>query len=285
MTDTLNARLEAQKLRELYINDPRQDSFKLLITGEHGTGKTMIARTARMPVHIDSFDPGGTKGLRDLIIKGDIIADTRYESEDPLKPTSWREWVRNFEDRLRKRYFEPFATYMLDSSTFWAEACMNAILLRDKRAGEAPNFYKDYNPQKVLLNNYMHQILDLPCDVIVTGHLAPIYESRKFGDEEQQVVTGMRYMTTGKGAIILPLLFDEIWNCTPRDTARGPEYRVQTAKAGLYLAKTRIGAGKFDTYEIADIKALLRKAGLAANDKPRLEAVEVDKEQSHEISA
>ena len=38
----------------------------------------------------------------------------------------------------------------------WADAIMNHIMNKDKRAGESPNFYKDYNPQKVEIQLYCH---------------------------------------------------------------------------------------------------------------------------------
>lgn len=266
----LDARIESEKLRKLYANDEKQSSFRLLLTGETGTGKTNILRTARRPVHIDSFDPGGTKPLRDLILKGDIVADTIYESENRESPSMFREWSRTFEGRVRGKYFESFGTYVLDSSTLWAESIMNWILGAANIAGQAPRFTKDYTPQKVQINNWMKRILDLPCDVIVTGHLQGVYESKIIDSEEVRVLTGMRYMTTGQGAIIIPLLFDELWVTDAREKGTGTEYSVITAKYKLFQAKTRIGREKFNTIEKPDIKYLLEKAGWASKDKEKL---------------
>jgi AAA domain len=279
----LDARLEAQKLRELYMRDPNQNTFKMLLTGESGSGKTYILSTCRKPIFIDSFDPGGAKCLRELIMSGDVIVDARYERENPMKPSAFGEWRRAFEERERSNFFASFGTYCLDSSTTWAEAIMNDVLDKAKRAGESPRFTHDYVPQKTVINNYMHRILALPCDVIVTGHLQPMYESKFIGGEEQQILTGWRYLTTGKGTVTIPLLFDELYVTVTKESSRGIDYQLLTARTGLYLAKTRIGVNRFDTYEKPDIKALLRKAGLPANDKPRLG--EVDKDTSDEISA
>jgi hypothetical protein len=259
----LDARLEAEKLRKLY-QESDQGTFKALVTGETGTGKTYLLRTARKPVHIDSFDPGGTKGLRDLILKGDIVADIQYELEDPLKPQYFQLWRRNFEQRYIGKYFESFGTYVLDSSTMWAEAIMNDILLKAGRAGETPLWGKDYMPQKILIHNFMKRILNLPCDVIVTGHLKGL-------TDDEGNTTKWRYMTTGQGAVVIPLLFDEIYVTTSRERAKGIEYRLLTASTGLYSAKTRIGQNKFDTYEEPNIKLLLKKIGWDTRDKPRLE--------------
>ncbi len=80
---------ELQKVKEFYEGDPLQKRFSALVTGETNAGKTFLFRTARRPIHIDSFDPGGTKCLRDLITNGDVIADTRWESDDPFSPTTF----------------------------------------------------------------------------------------------------------------------------------------------------------------------------------------------------
>lgn len=73
----LKIRAEAEKLATMYKEDPRQNSFTALVTGNLGSGKSFLLRTARKPVHIDSFDPGGTLGLKDYIAKGEIIPDVR----------------------------------------------------------------------------------------------------------------------------------------------------------------------------------------------------------------
>ena len=78
---------EARRVRESYNNDAKQKSFNALVLGETGSGKTFLLRTARKPVHIDSFDPGGTKCLQEYIDKNEIIPDTRFESEDRLHPS------------------------------------------------------------------------------------------------------------------------------------------------------------------------------------------------------
>ncbi len=271
----IDARIEVERLRTRYENDSRQHAFRVLVTGESGTGKTHLVRTARRPVHIDSFDPGGTLVLRDLIEKGYIVADTIYETEDRTDPQMFREWARNFEYRAKSKYFESFGTYVLDSSTMWAESIMNWVLKEAKIPGAAPRWAHDYVPQKVEIQNWLRRILSLPCDVIVTGHLDGIYESlilhRGSKDEETvQVLTGYKYMTTGKGAIIIPLLFDEQWTTFAEEKGTSTEYKLLTAKWRLYRARTRIGRGVFDTFEKPDIKLLLKKAGWPTNDKEKL---------------
>ena len=259
---------ERERLRKEYASNPRSDSFKALVTGESGTGKTHLLRTAQFPVHIDSFDPGGTKVLRDLIDKGEVIADTEYELEDPLAPSKFVRWRVNFETRIQRGYFDDIGTYCLDSSTLWAEAVMNQQLKDTSRSGQAPKWQVDYVPTKVAIGNYMAKILSLPCSVIVTGHLKGEYETKIVGGEEISNLVAYRYLTVGQGAILIPLKFDEIY-VTLATPGRGmdakTEYKLLTGMKDKYLAKTRIGRGKFDLLEEPNIKSLLAKANWNSN--------------------
>lgn len=255
---------EFARIQGAYEEDARQQTFNLLLLGESGAGKTFLARTARKPVHIDSFDPGGTKGLRRNIAKGEVIADTQYEGEDPMRPSMYAAWKRNFQNRQRMGYFNHIGTYILDSSTTWSEAIMNQILKEAKIPGEAPRFTKDYTPQKIEIRNRVREMLDLPCDFILTGHLKVI--------EDQ--VTGQptyRYLTTGQGAVIIPLLFDELWVMDPKRIADGVAYRVLTRSTGTHIARSRLAEdGRLASYEDPDIKGILKKVGMPIDDKPLL---------------
>jgi len=258
------ARNEAKRLADLYANDPRQKSFNALVLGEMGTGKTFFLRTARKPVHVDSFDPGGTKSVRDEVGRHEIIVDSSYESEDRLKPFAYQQWKTDFDHRRKSGYFDFIGTYVIDSSTTWAEAIMNRLLQKAGIPGEAPRFTKDYTPQKIEIFNMLRWCLDLPCDFILTGHL------EQYENAEDKSIR-YRYMTTGKGAIIIPTLFDEIYIMTPKETSGGVKYRMLTKNTGTYTARSRLAKnGLLETYEEPDIKGILKKAGVDSSDKPLL---------------
>jgi len=256
---------EAAKTRQNYENDEKQKSFNLLLLGESGGGKTTFADSCRQPVHIDSFDPGGTKGLRKSIKEGRIIVDSRFESENPITPSAYKLWKEVFDHRKRIGYFDHIGTYFLDSSTMWSYAIMNWVLQKDGIAGQAPRFTKDYGPQKIEIRNRLQLCLDLPCDFVLTGHL----ESEK---DEVEGKMKYKFMTTGKGDITIPLLFDEIWTMLAESKGREVSYQLLTKKNGAYPGATRIGRDKFDTFETPDMKLLLKKAGWPCNDKPLLKA-------------
>jgi len=258
----LEIKKEIEALQKMYSDDPRQKTFNALILGESGSGKSFLLRTCRKPVHIDSFDPGGTKGLQEYINKGEIIVDSRYEGENPMKPEMFELWMKEMEKREKMGYFNHIGTYCLDSATTWSESIMNWVLKKAHLSGTAPRFTHDYVPQKVQIRNWLRELLDLPCDFILTGHLE--------GDKDE--VSGRmtyRFMTTGKGVTTIPLLFDEIYVLDPKDSSKGVDYRILTQSTGTYVARSRLAKeGLLDKYEKCDIKEILKKAKLPHEDKP-----------------
>ncbi len=271
---------EALGLKTAYLEDPRQKSFNLLLLGESGSGKTTLCSTARLPIHVDSFDPGGTKAWTELVTSGKAIVDSRYEGDDPTKPVipkpaggppgldwAYMVWKKEFERRVKTGYFDHIGTYVMDSATTWSLSIMNWVLGQAGIPGQAPRFTKDWGPQKIEIQNYIKKMLDLPCDFIMTGHL----------ESDKDEVSGRiryKFMTTGKAEIIIPLQFDEIWTMISEQKGmKDIEYKVLTAKNGAYPGATRIGSKKFDTFETPDIKYLLKKAGRDTTDKPLVKEV------------
>lgn len=281
---------ELKKVRDYYEGDPLQKRFSALVTGETNAGKTFLLRTARKPIHMDSFDPGGTKCLLynpkgsfskfdSLRTKenpeGQIIADTQWEADDPFSPDKFAKWMKATDIRFSIKYFENFGTYCLDSATTWGDAIMAYGLASKGRAGEAPRFRHDYTPQKVHMTNYIKKLMRLPCDFILTGHLR---ENRKVIhiDPQSGIIreeVNYRFYTTGQAVVTIPLLFDEIYVLIGKDgQGRDPKREMLIDSLGTYIARSRLkGNGKLNATEPPDIKGILKKVKLSWQDKPRLD--------------
>jgi hypothetical protein len=268
-----DAQAELNKVRDYYNGDPLQKRFSALVTGETNAGKTYLLRTARKPIHVDSFDPGGTKCLRDLIASGDIIADTHWENEDPYEPKVFAEWKKSVDIRLHTGYYNQFGTYSIDSATMFGIAIMNSVLVGKGRAGEAPLRNKDYMPQKVEMANYIRKLMSLPCDFIMTGHLREIKKLISIDS-----ATGItredikyRFYVTGDAVVTIPLLFDEIYVIVGKEGREGPKREMLIDSLGTYIARSRLkGKGLLNSIEEPDIKAILKKTGFSNEDKPKL---------------
>ena len=267
----MNPSKEYTEIMKAYKTSPKQGKINALILGESGAGKTFLMRTCPKPVLIDSFDPGGTKGLRPYIEKGDIIADVRWEQEDPLKPSVYAKWKRVFQDRRAGGFFDYIGTYVIDSSTSWGEAIMNGILMKAGIAGQAPRFTHDYVPQKVEMINILTECLSLPCHFILLGH----HEIKDDVNENGKAVMRFRFLTTGKAMITIPLKFDEIYTLTSKQTSAGITRSLITVNDGVHQARSRMaGNGLLAPLEEPDITKLLKKAGLSYEDLPLLQAEE-----------
>lgn len=264
---------ELQKVKEYYAGDPLQKRFSALICGGIGAGKTYLLRTARRPVHIDSFDPGGTKCLLDLIKSGDVIADTQWESDDPFHPNKFAEWMKTVDIRLQTDYYDHFGTYCLDSSTTWGEAVMGYQMGLSGKAGEVPRHRYDYNPSKVFMTNYIKKLMRLKCDFILTGHLRENEELLSIDTSTgiERKITEYRFFTIGQAVLTIPLLFDEIYVLLG-EGGENPKRKMLIDSQGKYIARSRLKAnGKLEATEPPDIKGLLKKIGLDWSDKARLE--------------
>ncbi len=263
----LDIKAEFASLQARFEEDPTQKTFNALIYGEPGSGKTFLLSTCRKPVLIDSFDKGGSKCLLKWINKGEILADTRWENEDPNAPTVYLEWAKEMNRRFKGGFFDHIGTYCIDSCTTWGEAIMNEMLRKSGQAGGVPNdFDKHWGPQKNLIKKHILKILSLPCDFILTGHLKPDY-----ADKKREVLSGYKLDVTGDLKTRLLLHFAEIYVTKVTGTPDGLKYRLLTASTGHYIARSRLSAmANFEKFEDPDIKALLRKAGYPTEDKPLL---------------
>lgn len=266
MTDeNLEIKKEAEEIRRMYKEDPRSETFNGIIYGGLGTGKTTTLLTARRPLHVDSFDPGGTKVLKTDNGKypPEVYCDLRFEVENPHEPKAIREWDEVFHHRKRIGYFDHLGTYAIDSATTWIQDIMYEVMKKAGRAGGTP-YQQDWLPQMTIIENAMREFVSLPCDCILIGH----------DDSDKDDSTGRMFiglMVTGKLKRRVPLLFDEIYCSQTKETSKGIEYQLLTKPTGLYQARTRLGkGGELDDYEKPDIKNILRKVGMSTEDKPSL---------------
>ena len=268
---SLDIKKEVEEIRALYDTAKK---FNAIVAGEWGCGKTSLARSCVLPVHIDSFCPNGTDSISDMVKDGDVIADIRWEKEDPKNPTAFDAWDAVMERRIKEGYFENFGTYIMDEITTLSWAIMNQRLKdvglnRSKYpaprtgGGKGASDTNDYVPQRIALELWIKRIINLPCNVIINGHLRFI---DKEGESSKYVLNA-----TGQAVQNIPLLFSEFYTMTARSTSKETEYQFRTKPSGKYPARSRLSRkGLLEPIEKADIKSIMKKVGLPTEDKPKL---------------
>lgn len=254
------AMAEFNKLSAIYDASPMATTFNALIYGEVGTGKTQILSTARPPILIHSFDPGGTKTIRHLIRSaanptGSIVVDDRFENEDSRTPTAYELWKKEASRLEREGIFSVIGTYVIDSATMWGEAIMNQTMKEQKNTTTVPS-QREYQLQMTAIKQAVKDLCGLPCDFILTGHV----------DIKKDEITGRIKsgpMLTGKLQESLPALFDEVWVTSAQGSGEKITYSVLTCNDGYWKARTRLGSnGLLQPKEVPNICAILQKVGL-----------------------
>jgi len=259
---------EALELQRIYASDNRGETFRGIIAGKQGSGKTTLALTCPAPVHIDSFDPGGTLVLKEAIEAGTILADVRFEGEDPDDPKMFKTYIASLDRRLRAGYFDHIGTYILDSLTTFGAAALNTVIKERVNKGKHTSYVPqkdDWFPQMTYLSRCIRKIAALPCHVLLLAHEKPIK------DKEGNLL-GYELLVTGNLQQLIPILFSELYILETKETPEGVKRALMTMSSGMHTAKSRLGrGGRFDKYEQPDIKHLLKKAGLPALDKAQPE--------------
>lgn len=251
-----------------YLATKQTAKVNFLPYGMKGAGKTHLVLTCPKPVHVDMFDPGGTKApeFLDALKKGEIIIDNSWSHDSWKKPWAFRAWEGEHRKRKEMGYYDAIGTYFLDSLSTFGESIMYAILMAGSkktgpRTGQSPELQDHYTLQMTLVD-YMSDLMYLPCHVVVTGHMTLI----------QDEVTGAfesGLALPGKAAHKTAIPFDEMY--VARRTTDN-KFVLLTQNDGRYQATTRIGSRTFQKEEESNITALLKKAGMPYEDKPLLTA-------------
>lgn len=279
MASLLSIKKHAEDIRKMYEEDPRNRTFNGIIHGPIKTGKTSLLKTCPKPVLVHSFDPGGTDVLKDLINEKKILADTRFEIEDPFKPKAFRLWEDEFNYLYKINYFDHIGTFAIDSMTTWAQTIMYEVIRKavlspkgkkaQREMGEAPR-EQDWLPQMAFIENYIRKFLSLPCNCILLGH------SDQPKDRERNVIGDLGIMITGKLRERVPALFSEIYYLKIKDYKKETRELLTKPTYGIQ-AGTRLGnGGKLDAKEPADIGKIMKKVGLDTTDKPLFDEIEFE---------
>ncbi len=299
--EPLDIRAEIADLNAMYRDNPSREKLHGIIIGDKGVGKTaLVCETAPKPVLIFSFDPDGCKSVRDLVKKGDVVVDDRYESDQPHLPVGVPSAYALFSSEFNRMksigMFDKFATVVLDSLTTFANSLEWAILkaegreLLDPATQRTPSSFAEKGGQGMRLpdwrgfrNCMMHTSRCfnlLPCHTFMLAHIERVRT-------EHNLIMEKTIMLPGKSKVELTMMTSEVYHLLTQEKQDHPiklpphiersdddVYRwLLTKNNGDFRGGTRVGGhGKFRMQEPPSIYKLLERAGMSADDKPPLNA-------------
>ena len=259
----LKSRLET--CREL-ISTGSGSSVNWLLYGDFGTGKSHTYSTARLPILIDSFDPGGQKiePINQLISQGNCLWNN-YEAEDWRDPKMFNLWDQTFESMVKSGVFNHVGTYVIDSCTTFLPALMGALLASAGRRATVPQ-QSDYYYFRETVYDIVKKCSALPCDFIMTAHITKTQDSLSGAIQSAVMVPGQAQQG-------LPSLFDMVLLSEVEDKENGdPKYIVRTKPSKRLRARARIGGSLLSAIEAPNLMAIRAKAGWPIDNLPPFSA-------------
>ncbi len=275
---TPNPNLATQKefaeIRAAYKDNITTDTMNALIIGHTGSGKTSLALSSPKPVLVYSFDPGGTDSVKEEIEKGEIIV-RKYETDSLFAPVAYKEFEADFNADRKSGIFKHIGVTFLDGLSNFIPAMiwqimakegrippgMSAKLVQEGSSGKGMRI-QDWGQLSDFIMTICRAFIALPCHTIITGHVSL---------DKDEVIGGYikSILAPGKSKNTLPILMPEVWILQKMDTSTGTERKLLTRNVDSWRATTRMGRkDRFDTYEKADVRYLLKKAGFPYEDKP-----------------
>lgn len=207
---------------------------KYLLLGDTGSGKTTQLLTLPGRKFAYLFDPNAILSLQGHDVEYEEFLPDRLNlsvkslSKDKGgdKTTNYAsklyvEWEKDFDDRIKKGFFDDYDVISFDSITTLLDLIMDRVLTINGRAGTWPQ-QDDYGPQMQTFTNICRQMMALNKTIFMTGHM----ETKK--DE----LVGRIFRTpmmTGRLRTKIPLLFSDIFVCEAENDGKGNvKHKLQT---------------------------------------------------------
>lgn len=228
-----------KKLGELKTDTNR----KILLMGDAGTGKTVFACAFPTPLFVADFDNKVSSAAAFFAKDAKRLAGIDYETYV----------ASNAEDRPFARYYTKltelrklatqgklaYKTVVLDSLSTYSDAMMREVMYQNvgaKRAGPtgiAAPALQDYMLHANHFKNVLVELLSLPCNVIVTAHIA-------LNKDETTGEIFREPFLPGKLARQLPIWFEEVYRTFAQTKDGRTTYFAQTQSGQGYQCRSQI---------------------------------------------
>ena len=206
--------------------------LKACVCGDSGTGKSVFASTFPKPAFLFNFD-NSILSYRGL--------DIDYE-DYPLSAQGWVKFEKDFrglKQAVKQNEFK-YKTIIGDSTTTWTDLAMERALSLDPKrsATGGPVWNVHYGMVKNLIEGFVRQLLEFPCNIVLITHLA------KHLDSETGALLGVEPMLTGQLSTKVPSYFDEVYYAETKTTKDGTKFQLLTLAKGHMKARSRLSGVK-----------------------------------------
>lgn len=270
-------RILISSIKEIYGEEAaKEPSTATLIYGLNRTGKTHALTTARRPILIHSFDPGGLElpAIQKGINEGWILAEPFEEgtprrivpsvSGTSLADAVYTRWATRFMEELEAGLFGLLGTYVLDTGTSMVAATLSQVAVQFGRKEGAPT-EKDYKFANKRLYDFVHTVVaELPCDFILNCHVYSWTDK-----DSKKTLNDVSLPWAVRHSVMNAM--HEIYLARSERTSSGQKYWWQTASDKDFFAGSRLSGGKLSFKEPQDFKAILKKLGRRHEDAPPLD--------------
>ena len=266
--------MNEEEFKELVTQswDEYQDTVNtsIFVMGQYGSGKTTLITTAPKPILLNSFDPNGTLVIERLIAEGKLkksdILIRKYWSDTAQNPVEYPRWEKQLREDIGKGFLNHFATYAIDTATFWTEAISNYAASVDPKTTSAHMRgardtlpIRAYQEINTLVLSLVNTISSMDLVFVLTCHLE-LNESET-GDTEYVPSLTKKLRTQ------LPARFSEKWVIRAKNKGGKVTHEIVTGPVGNIRGSSQLGLPL--TFE-PDITKALKAAGIQTTNKPAL---------------
>lgn len=203
-----------------------QEFQKVMLIGEAGTGKSVLASTFPTPGYVFDFDLGimTYRGL-----------DFDYE-QFPATAKGWGLFESEFRAVEKMVSEGKLQTVILDSTTSMGDCAMaRAMAIDPKRSSEGgPIWNVHYQIVKNLINPKLQRLKGLNCNVVLISH----WKLEK--DQKDGSIISAKPLLTGDLAEKVPGYFDEVYCSFSQQKQGETKYFVRLVNKGHYRARSRL---------------------------------------------
>lgn len=219
-----------------------------LLYGHSGSGKTVLACSFPGPIKVFDFDNKISSAANFYANNAERLGQIDYTaytveklSKDPLANRPFRRFIDDF-NRLGSIPVDkfPFKTVVLDSLTSFAEQLMTEEMLqnaspnRQSMGGVSVPHMADYLVSITYCKSVLSQLLSLPCNVVIIGHLSQDKDELT-GEITRQVAIWGKDLPGW-----IPKVCEEAYYMYAKQEGNKLSYWAQTQQGNRYVARSQL---------------------------------------------